>query len=203
MSENSLYHDFNLVVFITKSPDLVKMFIRLTCVYKIWVYGSFNDSSLQFLPVITIPSQKSKPHNLISTLRSLKFHFIGSNLTGEQRGTCQFIQYLNIVPGSQLLQQRLRLLQELICDIILKKMRKTGKKEKSKVGVLIGHTWKTTSSLWNAKTWGRGRQELRFPDGIWVYWSTYFPQTLGKNMSPVILATFSSSDITVLLNSEK
>lgn len=57
------------------------------------------------------------------------------------------------------------------------------KKIRNELGDLIGHTRKTITALWNAKTWGRRERETwesGFPGSLLgVCWTIYFPQTWG------------------------
>lgn len=85
------------------------------------------------------------PPPKLHVCRHQTFIRVGSDFTVNVGGGGGEKYYLHVVPGSQLLQQALGLLQGLIGHVLLRTMGENNTTWNR--GGLIGYTWKTTAAL--------------------------------------------------------
>lgn len=130
---------------------------------------------LHSLLITTVPPKSPKCTTLIFTSPAVT---LSSSLIW-RNGLRVLIRYLDIVPGSKLLQHRLGSLQGLISDVILIKMGRKQEKNNPELKLNWIPLEKHQCSL-KCKVWSRGRQELRLLESIREYWATYFTQASGE-----------------------
>ena len=166
-----------------------------------WVKQVTRSVLVEFVPPLS-PSCPVSPHHhpsppqkiwngtcLISPQRSLNFHQIGSNQTVEWRVIPLRCPWF---PASSAASQPWGGSDQ--SNYPNEDEQNNSKEEQKKKKMSLRLNWIHLENHYcslKCKTWGRGRQELRLPSILAVL-SHLFPTVLGKNVSPVILASCES-----------